>query len=400
MAYITYQENGYFFDDPQLRQVSTWKEIYLKRFFHNLDTLIRWCDHKNLSFLVPVKANAYGHGMIGIAKAVEDYGRLHPDYTGGFWFGVANVMEGVTLRKYGISIPVLVLGPLQEQLLSYYKNFNLIPTLATLVDLANWLEWPGASHLSFHIKFDTGMGRLGIPVAEQDHVFALLASHNVSKVNGIYSHLATSDEPGDQNTLNQIEKFDQIKKRFIDSGIAVEIFHLANSGGLINFSQIYYDMVRPGIALYGYYPSEASREMMERNDSALQPVMEVKSRVTATKTLPENHGISYGRMFITDKPTRIALIGIGYGDGFPRELSNQWSVRFHGKNYPILGRVSMDQIVIARDDEGPSRGEEVVILGDGLWANDLAEKMRTISYEILCQFSARVPILYRSEDNQ
>jgi alanine racemase len=401
---LFYHENNYILEND-LAKAFTWKEVHLPRFFHNLEMIRRISGNEKV-FLIPIKANAYGHGMVGIAKATEAKLKKK-DLTGEIWLGVANLMEGVTLRKFGVKLPVLVLGPMRPDLIDYYSRYNLKASLTSLSELNSWLEIYGRSGKGngktpgAHIKFDTGMGRLGILSKDFEKALGIIKEYPNFSFDGVYSHLATADAPGDFHTEAQIELFSLIKERIIKFGIRVKYWHLANSGGTLNYPASHFNLIRPGISLYGYYPSIKSGKKLEARGILLKPVMEIKSRVSAVKELPKGHGISYGRTFITKGNTKTSLVPVGYGDGFARILSNGWHVLFRGKKYPVRGRVSMDQIVIERDKAGPNLGDEVIILGeDGkcrLWADAWAQKLHTISYEVLCGFSQRVPILYINE---
>lgn len=402
-----YYENGYALE-KDLIQTTTWKEIYLDRLFHNLD-IFRSRVGPDRKILLPVKANAYGHGLIAVAQALQsrlqNYNKTIEDYDRcSYWLGVANLLEGITLRRHGIVIPILVLGPTNVHALSIYKEHNLRPTVASLPELNAVLEAFAKQEIEpfpYHIKIDTGMGRLGIVMPELENLLKTLHSYAGLGPEGIYSHLATADEPKDDHAQNQIENFYQMRERIEKSGLRVAMWHLANSGGLLNYENIFWDMVRPGIASYGYYPSESSQQKALQNSVNLQPVMELKSRVSSYKTLPPGHGVSYGKTFVTEKPSQMSVVPMGYGDGFPRILSNDWPVLFEGDLYPIRGRVSMDQIVIEASPFGPKVGDVVTILGGddhhSLWADVWAQKLNTIPYEVLCGFSARVPMIYYSQ---
>jgi alanine racemase len=245
------------------------------------------------------------------------------------------------------------------------------------------------------------MGRLGIVMGKLSRLVETLQHYPGLGPEGIYSHLATADEPDDEHARSQIQNFSYVQKAFLESGLQVPMWHLANSGGLLNYEDIYFDMVRPGISSYGYYPSKAARLKAQKESIKLRPVMELKSRVSSHKTLPPGHGVSYGKTFVTQTESQMSVVPLGYGDGFPRILSNDWPVLFAGQLYPIRGRVSMDQIVIESGSTGPKVGDVVTILGGderhSLWADVWADKLDTIPYEILCGFSARVPMIYYSQ---
>lgn len=395
-----YYENNYA-PDKELLHATTWKEVHLDRFYHNI-SLVRQVIAPGTLLLIPVKANAYGHGMIGMASAIQrDLAQNSQNKK--IHLGVANLVEGVTLRKAGIHLPILVLGPFNPGFFSYYKDYALSVSITTMAELEVFLicqreNKEAGKSIPYHIKFDTGMGRLGIIESEADNVIRLLKENSPGPLEGVYTHFSTADLPGDRNTENQTKAFNQVKKIFEKGNINVPLWHAANSGGTLNYPGVHLDMVRPGIALYGYYPSGETKVNLNANGRYLKPVMEIKSRVSALKTLPRGHGISYGRTFITEKETQTALLPIGYGDGFPRILSNSWNVFYDGRIYPIRGRVSMDLIVIEANKDGPNLGDAVTILGgddnNNLWADAWAEKLNTIAYEVLCGFASRVPILY------
>lgn len=408
-----YPEDTGYFTDHNRKKILAWKEIYTQRFLNNLD-LIRELVGSEKKIIIPIKANAYGHSIFGIASLVQGYlidsGLRIPQYSdkiyefdSPLWLGVANFNEALMLREKGIQLPILNFGALFPHFAQEYLHNQIYPSLSTLTHLDFWLnEFKDSGQSNFfHLKFDTGMGRLGIPMHEVEQAFDLLRKRDIKQIEGVYSHLATADVIDDEHTINQINNFQKIRQMFRDEGIDVRNWHLANSGGIFNYPESYFDMVRPGIALYGYYPSaETKHKFIREKKSAksLLPVMEVKARVSAAKDLPPGHGVSYGRLFVTPEKMKTAIVPIGYGDGFPRILSNQWHVLYQGKKYPVLGTVSMDQIVIASSEDGPLENDVVTLLGgdeqNDLWADAWAQKLDTISYEILCQFTSRIPFVY------
>jgi len=331
---------------------------------------------------VPVKADAYGHGAVAVSRCVLE--------AGAEYLGVATVSEGAELRAAGITAPTLLLSqPLPEELPDIVSA-GLIPMVSDgeFIEEAARAAELAQKQLVVHLKVDTGMGRLGCRPEDAVALAEKIVSCKNMALGGVATHLSVSDstDPDDMAyTKEQLRRFREavasIQKAEIDPGIV----HAANSGALVFHEDSYFDMIRPGIFLYGYSP-----------DNSTAPVMELRSVVVAVKKVRKGEAISYGRTWVAPQDTAIGVIPVGYGDGFPRLLSNNHLVVIRGKDYPIAGRICMDQCMI---DLGPctevQRWDEAIIFGPGsVTAADIAKKLNTISYEITCNINKRVPRIY------
>ena len=338
-----------------------------------------------------VKADGYGHGALPVARAAAAGGAS--------CFGVATLQEGVELRQAGLQEPVLVLGNLtQPEELRACLHWQLMPTLSGMREalLCQNLAAGGGRPLAVHLKLDTGMARLGAPWQEGRRLVEAIAGLEAVQLAGVYSHLADADAPGaglDPLTREQQQRFEQVLVAIGQAGLASGCRHLANSAATLRSPQLHYDLVRVGLALYGHRPAAHLGSAL-----ALQPAMQVRARVSLMREVPAGVGVSYGHRFITRRPSRLAVVGIGYADGVPRLLSNQLQVLFQGRRVPQVGAITMDQLVLdATDVPGLDQGSVVTLLGEdgGARIDPLAwsEPCGTIPWEILCGFKHRLPRL-------
>lgn len=334
-----------------------------------------------------IKADAYGHGMVKVARKLAEL----PDKPS--YFGVALYEEAIQLRSNGFGNKILVFQPLSKPALNEVIKSNLLPTISEFWQLELFKSTPANQKIGVHLKLDSGMGRLG---TDEKGIIKLAEEINSIPniyIDGIYTHFATSDENDKSYALIQLDRFkytlDQLKSKGIDYGIA----HAANSGAIVNLPDSHFDMVRPGISLYGYYPNSGMEDKL-----SLQPGMSLESTVEQLKDFPANTSVSYGRTFVTKRNTRVATVPIGYADGIPRLLSNNFSVIINGKLYKQIGRVTMDRIMIDIEDGDVHIGDKVTLLGKngnkGIDAWNWSEKIGTIPYEITCNVSGRVPRIY------
>jgi alanine racemase len=370
----------------------TTAEINLAALEHNLNVVRKMVGDK-VKLLCVVKAHAYGHGIKEISKKLVS--------SGVDFLGVATVDEAVTLRKYlGPVVSILVLGSIfKEETDDILKN-DLAQTVA---DKAIALALSESAKkfrksVKVHIKIDTGMGRIGVWHEEAVDFIKWAKGLEGISVEGVWTHLSSADDDTDF-TNEQIYIFRQLIKELEEEGINIPLKHVANSMAVIGFTGAHLNLVRPGLMLYGLYPRA---DLKEKNDFI--PVMTIKTRIVFLKDVPKGRHISYGKKFVTAKPTKIATLPIGYGDGYPRALSNKASVLIHGTRAPIVGTVCMDQIMV---DVGHIKdvkvGDEVVLLGrqksEEICAEELAELSGTIPYEIVCSIAPRVPRIYIDEKN-
>ncbi|MCL2720669.1 MAG: alanine racemase [Treponema sp.] len=361
--------------------------IYLDRFKENINLVKDKIGEKRL-ICVPIKADAYGHGALQIAKTSLE--------SGAFCFGVAAVSEGVELRKGGIKAPILVFSQSNPDDIPEIIENNLTPFISDIEFASILNEEAGLKNakLSIHIKIDTGMGRMGCSIDEALQLTHHIMSCSNLKLEGIATHLAVSDSNEKEDTeftKIQIERFKTVIDKIRAEGIDPGIVHAANSGAILQHPESYLDMVRPGLLLYGYNTV---------NDDSVKPVMELRSTVVLIKKIKKGETVSYGRTWTADKDTFIAIISAGYADGLPRLASNKWQVTINGKTFPLIGRVSMDQccVNLCTDDVKNlpvKRWDEVIIFGALKQdAASLAQIAQTIPYEITCNINMRVPRVY------
>lgn len=364
-----------------------WVEINLAALSNNI-VQIKKLLQPGTEFMAVVKADAYGHGAVSVAQTALK--------AGASWLGVATVPEGIQLREAGIKAPILILGatytPEQVQAIALGQ---LEPTLCNAKQaliFSDILETINLdSPLRVHLKLDTGMSRLGTDWLHCAEFVQLVAGLPHLSIQSVYSHLATADSP-DATVMNlQHQRFESAIARIKNIGIEIPRLHLANSAATLSDKSLHYDMVRVGLAIYGFYPSEHLRSTVE-----LQPVLQVKARVTHVKTIEKGAGVSYGHTFIASERMRLAVVGIGYADGIPRNLSNNMQVLIRGVKVPSVGAITMDQIMLDISAIPDVReGEIVTILGtegnEQITAQDWANQLNTISWEILCSFKHRLP---------
>ena len=337
-----------------------------------------------------VKANAYGHGALEVSRKVLE--------TGASYLGVALLEEGVELRSQGIQAPILVFGGFfpdeAEEFLQHglevtlYNEENLFALTAAAQKLNQKAK--------VHIKVDTGLGRVGVPWQKATSFVKRVWKTPEIEVIGLYTHLATADERDKTFANLQLTRFRSVIEQLGKEGINIPIKHAANSGAILDLPDSYFDMVRPGIIIYGYYPSLETSESLP-----LRPAMRLKSTILHVKEVSAGTSVSYGREFITPRTTRIVTIPVGYADGYNRLLSNRGEVIIRGKKYPVVGRVCMDQIMVdVGEDVDVEVGDEVVLWGQQgdveISVYDLCRKLQTIPNEVCCWVSSRVPRVYEN----
>jgi alanine racemase len=338
--------------------------------------------------LAVVKANAYGHGAVAVSRELEELGVN--------FFGVALCQEGVELREAGIKAPILVLSGFFKGEEAELLHHQLTPLIFNL-EMAERLAQQARSakqEIKVHVKVDSGMGRVGILPEEAGDFFKKLKKLSGLRVEGICSHFAEADKEEKDFTREQQSRFNEVVSRAKKSGVDPFLIHLANSAAVMDFSSAHYDLVRPGIMLYGAYPSA-----IFRNKTELRPVMGLKTRIMHLKKVPPNFSISYGRTFYTKRESLIATLPIGYADGYRRSLSNKGEALVKGRRCKVVGRVCMDLTLIdVTGIPGVKVGDEVVLLGrqgaEEVTVDEIAEKIGSISYEVFCSVSQRVPRVY------
>lgn len=333
-----------------------------------------------------VKANAYGHGVDGVAPFIEPY----VDY-----FGVAIVEEGMHLRELGIRKPILVAGgtlPEQVPLLAEY-DLTLTGSSITLLDVAEEVSRSTGTRIKTHLKIDTGMERVGAREYEAESFILKASAYRHIEVEGIYTHFANSEPADRTHALLQLERFQEVFDLYNKHSLPVPpLRHACNSGGILNLPQAYFDMVRPGVLFYGVYPGEEVDRII-----AVKPALTWRSHVAYVKRTQPGRAVSYGSLWQAEAETGIVTVPCGYADGYFRRMTNRAQVMIRQKKYPQVGRICMDQFMVNVGDDDIQVGEEVILLGDGIRAEDLAQWMGTNEYEVMTNISARVPRVYVNE---
>ncbi|HKJ05588.1 MAG TPA: alanine racemase [Geopsychrobacteraceae bacterium] len=365
----------------------TFAEIELEALLHNLRQATRFCG-PGQRILAVVKANAYGHGAVAVSKALAAEGVEQ--------FGVAILEEALELRLAGINQPILVFGgcfPGQEEAFLQQRLMPVVCDRQSLMRL-NRFAYQRDVRLPVHLKVDTGMGRAGFLLPEFRQLVPELEALDGLSIVGLMSHLACADEVEDDVTSSQVERFRGLIREVRDQGLDIPELHISNSAGLVGWDCPECTLVRPGIMLYGGMPGEKYRDRLD-----LKPVMHVRTHIAQLKSVPPGTGVSYGHRFHATRQTMLALLPIGYADGYNRLLTNRGEVLIGGRRAPVVGTVCMDWIMIdVTDIQQVAVGDPVTLLGevDGLMisAEEWAEWLGTISYEIFCRIGARVPRYY------
>ena len=363
----------------------TWIEIDLAQFKKNISLIKKFVSPAK--FCLPVKANAYGHGLCPIGRAAEEVG---VDY-----LGVAHLKEGIELRNAGVKIPILVLGAIHEEQIYDLIQYDLEFTISSKfkADLVSAICQKKGVRSKVHIEIDTGMQRTGVRPSSALDLFSHLSSLPCFAIKGIYSHLATGDVPADPYAKKQIDDFRALVTTEPFKQAAL-IRHLANSGGVLFYPDSHMDMVRPSLLAFGYKPKDTPKELLE-----IKPCFSLKTKISYFKVVAGGQGISYNRKYITERQTRIITIPIGYGDGLKRGLSGKASVLLRGKKFPIVGSICMDSSMIDIGDHEAYVGDEVVLIGsqgnEEITLMQMADLCDTIPYEVLCFFNERIPRVYK-----
>lgn len=334
-----------------------------------------------------LKANAYGHGLIRVAQLMQELGA---DY-----LGVAVLEEGILLRQSGITIPILVLGGIWGNQIPIFLKYNLTMT-ASSIEKLNQIDEVARqtrTRAKVHLKIDTGMERIGVHYYNaKKFLNAAINTKNVI-IEGIYSHFANSEKKDLSYSQLQLNRFYEV----IDYAVKIfnekPIFHISNSGAILQIPEANLDMVRPGIMLYGVYPSKETKKSVE-----VKPALTWKSIVIYFKVIKPNHPVGYGSTWKCDHNIRAVTVPVGYGDGYMRSMSQKAEVIIRGKRYPVIGTISMDQIVVNIENDSAYNGDDVILIGsDGsskITVEELAEWAGTIPYEILTNINTRVPRVY------
>lgn len=363
----------------------TWAEVNLKNLEYNFKQ-VKSLLHPQTKILVTVKADAYGHGLIAVSRRLS---ACNVDY-----LGVASIDEGIHLRRAGIKKPILLLGLILKKDIQALFTYQLTPTVCdqAMASAINKKAAKLKKKISLHIKVDTGMGRIG--VLHEDALALIKDIHKLKNVTieGIFTHFAFADI-NRKFTAYQIKLFSKLVNDLKKSGIDIPLVHAANSIGLIDYQDSHFTMVRPGLVIYGLHPKEDL-------GIKIKPVLSLKTRIIFIKHVKKGASISYAGTYVTRRPANIVTLPIGYGDGYPRNLSNLAPVLIAGRRLRISGRICMDQIMVDVGKLKPKIGDEVVLIGrqgkQRVTAEELAELSGTISYEIACGLGSRIPRVYIS----
>lgn len=358
-------------------QRPTWAEINLDALHANTLKIAALVSPARI--MAVIKADGYGHGAVAMAREFEKAGVAY--------FGTATVEEALEIRQAGMSMPILVLGGMTLPQLPLLRNFDFFPTIHNREfydSLANYVSKSGMT-VHVHLKVDTGMGRLGM--TEQEAAEIIQNPIPGIRIQGLFTHFACADTPNDESMHMQISRFNEFLKIY---GAKIPDIHAANSAAILNYPESHYNLVRPGLLLYGLSPSGG--------DPDLEPVLSIKSRIIALRKIQAGQSIGYGRTFVANRESLIATVPIGYSDGLRRRLSNKLKVDVKGTMCPIVGTISMDLCMLDVTDHPDVELYDVVtFLGPGNGAWEWARMLDTIPYEILCLIGPRVQRIYYKE---
>lgn len=375
----------------------TWAEVNLDAIAHNIRE-IRKIVSKDSKIMAVVKADAYGHGFLEVTRTLLENGADR--------LAVAVLQEGKQLRSRGVTVPILILGASGEETVEDLINFDITPSVFTY-EFAKALSYEAEKKekiTKIHIKIDTGMSRIGFLAGDNNEeiVGEILKISKLPyiEIEGIFSHFAASDEFDKSYTLMQYKRFTDVCDKLKERGLDIPIKHICNSAGIMMYPEMHLDMVRPGVILYGMYPSDE----VDRSKLNLIPAMTLKSTVTHVKTVEAGRGVSYGREYITDGVTKIATVPIGYADGYLRKLAKEGKMIVNNVKVPVIGRICMDQCMIdVTNVNNIDRGDEVIIFGcscegsENVSIDDLAAWLETINYEVACVIGKRIPRIYTKD---
>ena len=362
-----------------------WAEVNLQALRHNYREIKKQLA-PGVKLCAVVKANAYGHGALAVARAAVEEGA---DY-----LAVAALSEGLELRQAGFQTPILVLGLVMPEDAKEVVEYGLTQVVCEL-SLAKALSQEAVrqgKEVRVHLKVDTGMGRIGVRPEEAGTLAAAIAKLPGVQVEGMFSHFAAADAKDKSYTQTQLAAFKEAVAAVEKNGVQLSVKHIAESAAILEIPEAHFDMVRAGIIQYGLWPSEEVTHPLD-----LQPVMSLKARVTWVKALHPGESVGYGRTFIADKECRIATLPLGYADGYIRAYGKEGFVEIHGKKAPVAGRVCMDQVMVdVTDIPDVQIGDEVTLFGsETLTIDDVARWGNTINYEVPCLLGARLPRVYR-----
>ncbi|MFL0247226.1 alanine racemase [Candidatus Clostridium stratigraminis] len=365
-----------------------WAEVDLDKLAHNMREIRRLSKSKDI--IAIIKADGYGHGALDIAPTLLENGATR--------IAVAVLSEAIELRRGGIEQSIMILGFTPPSLIDMLIRYDIEQTVFSY-DFAKEISLMAQRKnkiARIHIALDTGMGRIGfLPNDDSaEEVYKISKLPNII-IEGLFSHFSSADEENKEYTTYQFNNYNKFYEKLIQKGIKINVRHIANSAAIIDFPESHLEAVRPGIILYGYYPSNE----VDKNNIDLKPVMSLKTNVVHIKTLPAGEYISYGRKFKTNRESVIATLPVGYADGYTRLLYNKAKVIINGSFAPVIGRICMDQCMVDITEIGNVNvGDEVTLMGEQdnlkFTADNIAELIGTINYEVTCMISKRVPRVY------
>lgn len=365
-----------------------WAEINLDNLAHNMRE-IKSISNSN-EIMAVVKADAYGHGAVDVAPVLLENGATR--------FAVAVISEAVELRRSGIDVPIMILGYTPAIFSHELFKYDIQQTV-TSYEYAKELSMEAKKEkkvLKVHLAIDSGMGRIGFLPNEESfkEIYKISTLENI-EIAGAFSHFSTADEEDKCYTFEQLKKFNNFCDKLAANGIKLSIRHIANSAAIIDLEHTHFEAVRPGIILYGYYPSNE----VNLDKIKLKPVMTLKTNIVHIKNLESGQYISYGRKYVTSKQEVIATMPVGYADGYTRQLSGKAKVIINGEFAPVVGRICMDQCMVdVTHIKDVKIGDEVILMGEDnnlkFNADDVAALLDTINYEVICMISKRVPRVY------
>ncbi|MBL4888954.1 MAG: alanine racemase [Candidatus Lindowbacteria bacterium] len=359
---------------------ATWAEVSLKNIRSNYSCLKKSLK-KDCKLMAIVKANAYGHGAGSVSKALEEEG---VDF-----LGVAAPFEGALLRAAGVQVPIVVLSPTSPEQAEIIAGNNLIPAISS-IEMALALD---GRRVKAHVKVNTGMNRCGVEPEKISEFLTDIASKTDLQIEGIFSQLAGADDIDRNGAYNQFDIFESLLRELRSKNLRPPIAHISNSAAVLDMPEMNLDLVRTGLSLYGMYPSEFVSRSLN-----LAPVLSWKAKVVETRELQPGESVSYGSTYTATKPTRVALLPVGYADGYRRSLSNRAEVLIRGERCKVAGKVCMDLTVVECGEMDVHSGDEVVLIGsqgeDSISIEEMAAWLDTINYEVTTQITERVPRHY------
>jgi alanine racemase len=382
-------------DDLQAALRPAWVDVDLAALENNLAKIRERLAGSPMppKIMAVVKADAYGHGAVGVSRALEAVGVD--------WLGVALLEEGAEIRRAGVQLPILVLGTARPEKIALYARYRLTPTLSSLAELLRWQDWTAGQRepQPVHLKVDTGMGRLGVAIDEVPRALEILRGSSGLRLAGLLSHFGDADDMGSPRNPAQEERFAAVLALLEPGERDNILIHMANSAAALHRPESRFALVRIGISIYGLDPVDETTDPQPR--MGLQPVMAVRARIVQLREVPAGTPLSYGGRTVTRRRSRVAIVPVGYADGYAWRLTGKAEALVRGRRVPVAGSVTMDMTLLDVTEAGAELGDEVALLGrqgnEEITATELAAHAGTISWEILCHLGLRLPRRYVRE---